>query len=190
MGKARMNAFTRNLALWVIIGLLVIALFNLFQNPSGRGPQANLAFSDFLAEVDNGRVRDVTIQGSTITGHFSDGRSFRTYAPEDPSLVSRLTERGVRITAVPADDSTMGSLLAAWFPSLLLAAVLLSAAQVIRSGLSAMAGSLKEAGDKLVPLVGRVEDLERRQTAVEQRLADLVSASQTSSTADRSHELP
>ena len=64
-----MNNFTKNLALWVIIGLLVIALFNLFQNPSGRGPQANLAFSDFLAEVENGRVRDVTIQGNTINSY-------------------------------------------------------------------------------------------------------------------------
>ena len=60
-----MNSFTKNLALWVIIGLLVIALFNLFQNPSGRGPQTNLAFSDFLAEVKDGRVRDITIQGNT-----------------------------------------------------------------------------------------------------------------------------
>ncbi|MGH6944355.1 MAG: ATP-dependent metallopeptidase FtsH/Yme1/Tma family protein, partial [Geminicoccaceae bacterium] len=81
-----MNNFTKNLALWVIIGLLLIALFNLFQNPSGRGPQSSLAFSDFLAEVDNGRVRDDTIQGNTISGHFSDGRSFSTYAPEDPNL--------------------------------------------------------------------------------------------------------
>ena len=90
-----MNNFTKNLALWVIIGLLLIALFNLFQNPSGRGPQANLSYSDFLGEVDSGRVSDVTIQGKTINGHFTDGRSFSTYVPpEDPNLVTSLRERG------------------------------------------------------------------------------------------------
>ena len=47
-----MNNFSKNLALWVIIGLLLIALFNLFQSPTSRGPQTSLAFSDFLSEVD------------------------------------------------------------------------------------------------------------------------------------------
>ncbi|MGH6905887.1 MAG: ATP-dependent metallopeptidase FtsH/Yme1/Tma family protein, partial [Geminicoccaceae bacterium] len=131
-----MNNFTKNLALWVIIGLLLIALFNLFQNPSGRGPQANLAFSDFLAEVDNGRVRDVTIQGNTITGHFSDGRSFSTYAPEDPALVGRLTERGVRITAAPVDDSmpSLLGVLVSWFPMLLLIGVWIFFMRQMQSG--------------------------------------------------------
>ena len=85
------NNFGKNLALWVIIGLLLIALFNLFQGPSARGPQTSLAFSDFLTEVQSGRVSDVTIQGDSIGGHFQDGRSFSTYAPYDPSLVNRLT---------------------------------------------------------------------------------------------------
>ena len=113
-----MNNFSKNLALWVIIGLLLIALFNLFQNPSSRGPQTSLAFSDFLAEVDNGRISDVTIQGKSISGHFSDGRSFSTYAPDDPTLVSRLSERGVRITAQPLDDNmpSLLGVLVSWFP--------------------------------------------------------------------------
>ena len=72
--------FSRSLALWVIIALLVFALFNLFQGPP-RGPQSNLAFSDFLSEVDAGQIRDVTIKGKVITGHFRDGRGFGTYAP-------------------------------------------------------------------------------------------------------------
>ena len=65
-----MNNFGKNLALWVIIGLLLIALFNLFQGPSTRGPQTSLAFSDFLSEVQSGRVSDVLIQGDSISGHF------------------------------------------------------------------------------------------------------------------------
>jgi cell division protease FtsH len=150
--------FTKNLALWVIIGLLLIALFNLFQNPSGRGPQANLAFSDFLAEVDNGRVRDVTIQGSTIGGHFSDGRSFSTYAPEDPNLVNRLTEHGVRITAAPVDDSmpSLLGVLVSWFPMLLLIGVWIFFMRQMQSGGGKAMGFGKSRARLLTEKHGRV----------------------------------
>jgi cell division protease FtsH len=152
------NNFTKNLALWVIIGLLLIALFNLFQNPSGRGPQANLAFSDFLAEVDNGRVRDVTIQGNTITGHFSDGRSFSTYAPEDPNLVSRLSDRGVRITAAPVDDSmpSLLGVLVSWFPMLLLIGVWIFFMRQMQSGGGKAMGFGKSRARLLTEKHGRV----------------------------------
>ena len=85
-----MNNFSKNLALWVIIGLLLIALFNLFQSPTSRGPQTSLAFSDFLSEVQGGRVSDVVIQGEQISGRFSDGRSF-----------------SLRPTGVPCEDSSV-----------------------------------------------------------------------------------
>jgi len=152
------NNFTKNLALWVIIGLLLIALFNLFQNPSGRGPQANLAFSDFIAEVDNGRVRDVTIQGNTIGGHFSDGRSFSTYAPEDPNLVQRLTDRGVRITAAPVDDSmpSLLGVLVSWFPMLLLIGVWIFFMRQMQSGGGKAMGFGKSRARLLTEKQGRV----------------------------------
>jgi cell division protease FtsH len=152
------NNFTKNLALWVIIGLLLIALFNLFQNPSGRGPQANLAFSDFLAEVENGRVRDVTIQGNTIAGHFSDGRSFSTYAPEDPNLVNRLTEHGVRITAAPVDDSmpSLLGVLVSWFPMLLLIGVWIFFMRQMQSGGGKAMGFGKSRARLLTEKHGRV----------------------------------
>ena len=153
-----MNNFTKNLALWVIIGLLLIALFNLFQNPSGRGPQASLAFSDFIAEVDNGRVRDVTIQGNTIGGHFSDGRSFSTYAPEDPELVGRLTERGVRITAAPVDESmpSLLGVLVSWFPMLLLIGVWIFFMRQMQSGGGKAMGFGKSRARLLTEKHGRV----------------------------------
>ncbi len=93
----------RNLALWVIIALLVFSLFNLFQGSSRQGPQAQLAFSEFVTAVEKGEIRDVTMQGNTITGHDRDGRNFSTYAPDDANLVAKLTEGRVRISAVPAD---------------------------------------------------------------------------------------
>ena len=88
-----MSNFGRNLALWVIIALLLVVLFNLFQPGSSRSPAAQLAYSDFIADVNAGRVRDVTIQGRIVSGVLADGRSFQTYTPEDPSLVFDLAEQ-------------------------------------------------------------------------------------------------
>ena len=64
--------FSRNMALWVVIALLVFAMFNLFQGSSQRGQSTMLAYSDFLTSVESGAIRDVTIQGPGITGHYRD----------------------------------------------------------------------------------------------------------------------
>ena len=116
-----MNKFGRNIALWIVIGVLLVALFNLFQNNTSRSSYSSLAFSDFLGEVEQGRVSDVTIQGNTINGHFNDGRAFSTYAPNDPGIVDRLRGGGVRISAAPKEEGMSGLLgiLISWFPMLL-----------------------------------------------------------------------
>ena len=131
-----MTKFGKNLALWVIIGLLLVALFNLFQQPGQRGDQVSIPFSDFLAEVSNGQVREVTIKGNHITGHYSDGREFTTYAPNDPNLVERLNTRGVIINAVPTDDGSPSLLqiLVSWFPMLLLIGVWIFFMRQMQSG--------------------------------------------------------
>jgi len=117
--------FSRNMALWVIIAVLIFFLFQMFQGPGQRTAQEALAFSDFLASVESGDVRDVTIKGSNITGHFREGRSFATYAPNDPNLVGTLSKKGVRITAAPSEDESMTLMgyLLNWFPMLLLIGV-------------------------------------------------------------------
>ncbi len=118
--------FGRNLALWVIIGLLVVALFNLFQGPSVRTGSQSIAYSDFLNDVNNGQITDVSIQtgSNTVTGHFRDGRSFTTYIPNDPTMVTKLTERGVRVTATPPEEGNpLFSIFISWFPMLLLIGV-------------------------------------------------------------------
>src|ERR1051326_4237295 len=84
-----MNANLRNFALWVIIVLLLLALFTLFQNPGRNTGSTEIPFSQLLSDVDNGRVRDVTIQGSEVRGVYTNGSTFQTYAPSDPSLVQR-----------------------------------------------------------------------------------------------------
>jgi cell division protease FtsH len=99
-----MNPNFRNFALWVIIVLLVVALVMLFQNPGQRAPSQDITFSQLLNEVDQGHVREVTISGNEITGHFTDNRAFATYAPNDPSLVQSLYKKNVSISAKPPSD--------------------------------------------------------------------------------------
>ncbi|HXT06192.1 MAG TPA: ATP-dependent zinc metalloprotease FtsH [Roseiarcus sp.] len=113
-----MNANLRNFALWVIIVLLLLALFTLFQNPGRNTGSQEISFSQLLNDVDNGRVRDVVIQGPEIHGDFTDGRTFQTYAPNDPSLVQRLYNKGVSITARPQTENVpwFVSLLISWLP--------------------------------------------------------------------------
>src|SRR5499425_647058 len=120
-----MNANLRNFALWVIIVLLLLALFTLFQNPGQRTTSQDISFSQLLNEVDQGRVRDVLIQGPEIHGTFTDGRSFQTYAPNDPSLIQRLYGKGVSITARPQQNDVpwFVSLLVSWLPFIALIGV-------------------------------------------------------------------
>ncbi|MGO9006239.1 MAG: ATP-dependent zinc metalloprotease FtsH [Beijerinckiaceae bacterium] len=99
-----MNPNFRNFALWVIIFLLVVALVMLFQNPGQRTSTQDISFSQLLNEVDQGHVREVTISGNEITGHFNDSRAFSTYAPNDPTLVQTLYKKNVQIAAKPPSD--------------------------------------------------------------------------------------
>src|SRR4029453_4553228 len=94
-----MNPNFRNFALWVVIFLLVLALVTLFQNPGHRAGGSDIAYSQLLNEADAGRISNVVISGPEISGTFTDGRTFTTYAPNDPMLVSKLEQKGVQLTA-------------------------------------------------------------------------------------------
>ena len=119
-----MNNFGRNIALWVIIALLVVALFNLFQTSGRQGVEQNLAFSDFIAQVEEDQVADVTIQGNDIKGTLRNGTSFKTYAPDDPNLVPTLSEYGVRITAAPKEEANfLVRTLLSWLPFIVIVGI-------------------------------------------------------------------
>ncbi|MBX9635480.1 MAG: ATP-dependent metallopeptidase FtsH/Yme1/Tma family protein, partial [Magnetospirillum sp.] len=128
--------FSKNLALWVIIALLLVMLFNLFQTSAPQRGVGQTAFSDFMSEVDRGQVADVTIQGYTISGHFSDGRPFSSYLPPEANVVPKLREAGVRISAVPPaeDQPTIWGVLVSWFPMLLLIGVWIFFMRQMQSG--------------------------------------------------------
>ncbi len=120
-----MNSNFRNLALWAIIAVLLVALFNLFQSPVQRSGVQDVPYSKFLQDVSNGTVRSVTISGPQITGDYADGGGkFATYAPEDPNLVSKLEEKGVTIEAQPpSEGSALGSFLFTWLPMFIILGV-------------------------------------------------------------------
>ncbi len=121
-----MNNLGRNLALWAIIALLIVALFELINNGNdSRETESELAFSEFIADVETGNVREVTITGNAIAGTRQNGSRFKTYAPNDPDLVRRLSDRGVTIRAAPAtkETSLIMQLLISWVPFILLIGV-------------------------------------------------------------------
>ncbi|MBV8566377.1 MAG: ATP-dependent zinc metalloprotease FtsH [Methylobacteriaceae bacterium] len=99
-----MNPNIRNFALWVIIFTLVLALVMLFQNPGQRSTTTDISFSKLLSDVDQGQVREVTISGREINGHYLNGQPFSTYAPSMPSLVDKLYAKNVSITAKPESE--------------------------------------------------------------------------------------
>ena len=84
----------KNLAMWGIIVFLTIGLYNMFKNPQSNIRGVNqIIFSDFLTSVENGEVLKVDIQGNNIKGVYSNGNTFSTYAPNDPNLIEKLSDK-------------------------------------------------------------------------------------------------
>src|SRR6187401_1009111 len=153
-----MNANLRNFALWVIIVLLLLALFTLFQNPGQRTSSQDISFSQLLSEVDQNRVRDVVIQGPDIHGTFTNGSSFQTYAPSDPTLVKRLYDGKVSITAKPPGDNVpwFVSLLVSWLPFIALIGVWIFLSRQMQGGAGKAMGFGKSRAKMLTEAHGRV----------------------------------
>ncbi len=153
-----MNSNFRNFAIWIIIGLLLVALFNLFQNPGRRARANDVSYSQFLTEVENRSVRSVTISGNQLSGTYNDGRVFQTVAPNDPQLVDRLHTKGVGISVKPSEDDVPSLLgvLVSWFPMLLLIAVWVFFMRQMQSGGGRAMGFGKSKAKLLTERQGRV----------------------------------
>ena len=148
----------KNLSMWGIIALLVLGLFNLFQNPATLSPSKDLPFSTFISEVDKGNVVSVDIKGSSLEGKFANCTKFRTYSPNYPNLVEKLSSKGVSFSAGPIEDkmpSFFGVLLS-WFPMLLLIAVWIFFMRQMQGGKGGAMGFGKSKAKLLTEAHGRV----------------------------------
>src|SRR5213080_3417780 len=114
-----MNQVYKNLALWMVIGLIVILLFTVFQGAQQSG-QEQPNFSEFLKAVDQGRVDSVVIRGNLDTYSLKDSaQTQRTYIVEYPELIKTLKDRGVRIAVKPPDQNPWYAIFLQWVPMLL-----------------------------------------------------------------------
>ena len=149
----------KNLVMWAVIVFLTIGLYNMFKNPQGTITQKNnIIFSEFLSEVDNGRVVQVEIQGNNIKGIMSNGEKFTTYSPNDPNLIEKLSDKGVSISASPLEEkmpSLLGVLLS-WFPMLLLIAVWIFFMRQMQGGKGGAMGFGRSKAKMMNELKGKV----------------------------------
>ena len=145
--------------MWAVIVFLTIGLYNMFKNPQGSITTKNtIIFSEFLSEVDNGRVVKVEIQGNSIKGILSDGSIFITYSPDDPNLIEKLSNKGVSISAAPLEEkmpSILGVLLS-WFPMLLLIAVWIFFMRQMQGGKGGAMGFGRSKAKMMNELKGKV----------------------------------
>ena len=148
----------KNLAMWAIVVFLTIGLYNMFKNPQAVSQKNNISFSEFLQNVDDGRVVQVEITGNNINGILSNGKNFTTYAPNDPNLVERLSNKGVGITASPIEEkmpSLLGILLS-WFPMLLLIGVWIFFMRQMQGGKGGAMGFGRSKAKLMSELKGKV----------------------------------
>ncbi|MEO1066539.1 MAG: ATP-dependent zinc metalloprotease FtsH, partial [Pseudomonadota bacterium] len=153
-----MNSNFKNFALWVVILLLLVALFQLFQNPNQPASARDIPYSQFIDEVDSGRISQVVIAQDEITGNYTSGARFQTFAPpNDPNLISRLEGKGVSITVKPeAKGSPVLSALISWFPMLLLIGVWIFFMRQMQGGSGKAMGFGKSKAKLLTEANGRV----------------------------------
>jgi len=112
----------RSLLIWLLIGAMIILLFNLVNAPKKTGDE--IIFSDFMSRLENSEVEEVVIKDSNLTGQFKDGKKFKTYAPEYPDLVKVLRSQNVKITVKPTEQNPWyWNLFFSWGPIILLAVI-------------------------------------------------------------------
>jgi cell division protease FtsH len=149
----------RNLALWILIALLLVLLFNLFQG-TGQHPNASvISYTQFVQEVSQGDVKKVTVQGDQVHGELGSGQQFTTTVPtSDQSLWSTMKAHNVNISIAQADDGmpTLLGVLVNWFPMLLLIGVWVFFLRQMQAGGGKAMGFGKSRAKLLTERQGRV----------------------------------
>ena len=127
-----MNTY-RSLFIWLLIGLMVILLFNLLNAPKKTAEE--MIFSDFLTKVDAGQIDEVTIKENAITGRLKDGAKFKTYYADYPDLVKVLRGKDVKITVKPPDQNPWYvNLFFTWGPIIFIAVIWIFFMRQMQSG--------------------------------------------------------
>jgi cell division protease FtsH len=122
IGGRILNTFYKNLSMWLVIGLTMILLFNLFNKPQLQ--HVDISYSDFVNSVESGAIYKVTIEGDEITGALRGGNDFKTVTPDDSELIPMLRKNGVDISVKAKEDTPWYvTILVSWFPMLLLIGV-------------------------------------------------------------------
>jgi cell division protease FtsH len=130
-----LNQNTRNFFIWIAIAAVVFAIFQMVPGANSKQGIQQVAFSEFLNDVDASRIDEVVIKGQNIAGKYKDGKVFSTYAPFDPDLVKNLRSKNVRITAGPIEeDFPFLHMLFSWLPILLLIGFWVFSFRQIQSG--------------------------------------------------------
>ena len=156
-----MNAHFRNMAIWVVIALLLFALFQIFQNPTQARRANELQYSEFMDNVKSGAIKEVTVQGNRYFGSFDSDkqRQFWTLGPDSQrDIVQELRASGVKIGVKAADEDvpTFFNLLVSWFPMLLLIGVWIFFMRQMQSGGGRAMGFGKSKAKLLTERHGRV----------------------------------
>jgi cell division protease FtsH len=113
-----LNQFQKNIALVLTVLLVFLLVWQLFNQPKTGTKDIN--YSEMIAFLDKGEIKEVTMQGENITGKLTNGNTFKTYSPKDDKLVTQFREKGVNITAKPTEDSWYMTLLVSWLPMILI----------------------------------------------------------------------
>jgi cell division protease FtsH len=120
----RLSPFYKNLALWLLITLVMIFLFNYFNAAEHTKGKTTLNYTKFMDLVQADKVTRVTLQGEEITGETSEGKGFKTYSPQDPDLIKILQAKKVEIAVRPKDDNPWyTTVLVSWLPMILLVGI-------------------------------------------------------------------
>ena len=153
-----MKNFGKNIAVWIIIVIFLITIFNLFQNKNDDPRNLNLAYSEFLSLVETNNVEDVSIQGRNISGHLQSGEYFSTYSPDDPALIEKLSAKGIKISAAPIESpvSPILSILLNWMPMLLFIGVWIFFMRQMQGGKGGAMGFRKSKARLLTEKQGRI----------------------------------
>lgn len=116
---------SKQILYWLIAFVALSVLLNGFAPNSHKGPTSKVAFSDFMNSAEEGQIENITVIGHDISGTYTNGTHFKTYAPFDPNMIETLRKQNVKIEAKPIEnaETTFWGILISWFPMLLLIGV-------------------------------------------------------------------